>query len=397
MSSLARIANPEQNRCLVCGDRGVPVIADCGEAIVQCTELWPTRESARSAQRARIELVGCDHCGAVTNARFDSLRVGYDTNYENSQHFSPRFRAYAEQLAARLVADYGIRNGHVIELGSGKGEFLTLLCAVGENHGTGYDPTYDGESDAAGARIVFVKEPFGPRTATEPADLICCRHVFEHLDGPLGFLRKIRETIGDRRPTVLYLEVPNGDFVLSDSGLWDIIYQHCSYFSAAALRWVVEAAGFNVVRCDTAFDDQFLFVEAVPRPHGSRDGTTPNQGSLANASTRAFSARYRRVVEGWRHRLDGWAAEGQHVALWGAGSKGVRFLDTVGGDRIRTVIDVNPRKCGSFLPGSAHLVSAPESLVETPPDRVIVINAGYADEIRQRLRKLGLRSEVHTV
>jgi hypothetical protein len=221
--------------------------------------------------------------------------------------------------------------------------------------------------------------------------------VLEHLDYPLQFLRKIREAIGSHRRTVLYLEVPNGDFVLSDNGLWDIIYQHCSYFSAAALRWVVEAAGFHVMRIGTAFDNQFLFVEAVPSSGGSPLRTAAADATLAGTSARSFPTRYRRVVDGWRRRLNAWAADGDHVALWGAGSKGVRFLNTVGVERIRTVVDVNARKWGSFLPGSGHRVSAPESLVHTPPDRVIVMNAVYAEEIRERLGELGLRPELHTV
>src|SRR5262249_47184679 len=147
----------------------------------------------------------------------------------------------------------------VVEIGSGKGEFLRLLCARGPCSGTGYDPTYVGPERAADADVTFVVDYYGPRYAHLPADFVVCRHVLEHVPAPRTFLGGIRRALGDR-DAAMYLEVPNGGFVLSEAGVWDFIYPHVSYFSPAGLRRVVTAAGFEVTDVGTSFGDQYLWV-----------------------------------------------------------------------------------------------------------------------------------------
>jgi len=58
------------------------------------------------------------------------------------------------------------------------------------------------------------------------------------------------------------------------------------------------------------------------------------------------------------------------------------------------VVDVNPRKQGTFLPGSGHPVVAPETLLETRPDLVVAMNGMYREEIQRRLSGLGLDIEL---
>ena len=56
---------------------------------------------------------------------------------------------------------------------------------------------------------------------------------------------------------------------------------------------------------------------------------------------------------------------------------------------INSVVDLNPRKHGSFVPGSGTPVVAPEALVEFSPDVVVLANPIYRDEVRSILADLG--------
>jgi hypothetical protein len=76
--------------------------------------------------------------------------------------------------------------------------------------------------------------------------------------------------------------------------------------------------------------------------------------------------------------------------IWGAGSKGVSFLDAQRPCPIRHAVDINPRKAGRFLPGSGAEVVPPEFLASYQPDRVILMNAIYRNEVSARLAELGL-------
>ena len=89
---------------------------------------------------------------------------------------------------------------------------------------------------------------------------------------------------------------------------------------------------------------------------------------------------------------------GKRVALWGAGSKGVTFLNSVpGASRIDTVIDINVRKQGKFVPGTGQRVSSPEIIAAERLDQIIIMNPNYVEEIRAKILKLGSKAKIIAV
>ena len=84
--------------------------------------------------------------------------------------------------------------------------------------------------------------------------------------------------------------------------------------------------------------------------------------------------------------------------IWGAGSKGVAFLTTLGvGDGLAYAVDINPHKHGFFMPGTGHEVVSPAYLREGLPDVVVVMNEIYEVEIRRKLAEMGLAPELLSV
>jgi SAM-dependent methyltransferase len=395
--------------CLVCGaGEGEPVL-DLAAVPVLSTELHRSADAALKAARGDLQLVYCRRCTAITNRAFRTTDVEYGQAYENSQMFSPRFRAYVEDLCRHLADRYDLAGRHVVEVGSGKGEFLTLLCALAGSRGTGFDPTYfpdgggAGDDGGEGPPVVFVPEMFDEHSLVDPPDLVCFRHVLEHLDDPVGVLQMIGRGMGDR--SALYVEVPNAAFTFTDTGLWDLIYQHCSYFTGGALEHALHAAGFQVVELRSVFDDQFLAAEAVPRTVDD-DSVTEHRGDAGReveGDALAAGARFAQLIEGWRTDLAAKQRAGERVALWGAGAKGVTYLNLVAPadagatHPVSHVVDVNVRKHGYHLPGTGHRVEAPASLIDARPDLVIVTNPVYASEISAELAGLGVQTGIETL
>jgi hypothetical protein len=96
-----------------------------------------------------------------------------------------------------------------------------------------------------------------------------------------------------------------------------------------------------------------------------------------------------------RRRIGESRARGGGVVLWGGGSKAVALLTTLGLDlEIQRVVDINPRKHGSFLPGTGQEVVGPEALRADPPALVIVMNRIYRHEIEKSLRALEIDAEL---
>lgn len=388
-----RSADERSAQCLACGAAELRHLLDADDVPALVGALWPSEAAAREVRTGRMELACCTACSHVSNIAFDGGLVSYDAGYDNSLHYSPTFQRYAEQLAARLLRDHDLRGRTILEIGSGKGEFLRLLCAGGRNRGLGYDPTYSGESDSDG--VTFVRGLYPLDGTGEAFDLVVARHVLEHLERPYDLLAGLRRAAGDREVGV-YLEVPNGEFTMSPAGQWDLIYPHVSYFTATSLRRLVERAGFEVTRSGTAFDGEFLYVEAEPSVRAATpvgDSTDEVQASVDHAL--AFASGYRSTVRAWQDRLSVTGAPAAGAALWGAGAKGATFLNTVGRDsRIVAVVDVNPRKWGRYVPGTGHIVGAPDDLPAHEVDTVVITNASYRNEIRDRLSELGISADV---
>ena len=102
--------------------------------------------------------------------------------------------------------------------------------------------------------------------------------------------------------------------------------------------------------------------------------------------------------EGFGRRFARPAVDGRRLAIWGAGSKGVTFLNAIPcGREIDAVIDINLRKHGRFVPGTAQEVRGPEALEGRDLDTVLVLNPLSEDEIRASLSDRGVRAEVLVV
>ena len=126
--------------------------------------------------------------------------MAYNPAYENSLHHSPRFATYAHELAERLIGRYGVRDGRIVEIGAGEGNFLSMLCELGGNVGVGYDPSHDpARTKVVTSDRVRIVADYFPIGGLRDADLVVCQHVLEHLADPAGLLHGVRESVGPTR------------------------------------------------------------------------------------------------------------------------------------------------------------------------------------------------------
>jgi len=323
--------------------------------------------------------------GFIENAAFDENSAVYDDTYQNSQAHSPHFLAHMQAVLALLKAQFPA-NSKLVEVGCGKGDFLTLIIDDGHFDATGYDATYEGTNPRIEKRYLTAKDHI-------KADIVVLRHVLEHIQQPHHFLRMLHAVFDG---AYIYIEVPSFEWIEANQTFFDITYEHVNYFTTPALS----ALFGNTTRASgKLFTDQYHYVIAnlididagFDQAYASQEWETlPFEAIFPNLISKIAA-------------LAKHAQTKRHVYVWGAATKGCMFLvhcHRLGKlvDQIKFAVDVNPHKVGRFLPVSLVNIESPEALLEslTNEDLILIANPNYADEIASWLTARGF-GNVETV
>lgn len=359
--------------------------------------LLPTREEALSYPCGDVRLAFCKGCGFILNIAFDEKLTEYSGRYEETQAYSPTFNSFHDKLAHTLIQRHQLHGKELIEIGCGKGEFLRLLCSLGNNRGLGFDPGYSearGQSQGTtGFRVI--RDFFSEKYTDQTADFVACKMTLEHIPTPGAFLGAAVSTV--RKDGSLFIQVPESMRIVRDCAFEDIYYEHCSYFSAGSLGRLFRRLGLRVLSTEIEYDGQYLTVEGAFPDGRSFDAPEPQFDDLGDlaAQVSSFRVRMSAKLQEWHGHLARWKADGKKVVIWGSGSKGVSFLTGVpGADIVSHAVDINPYRHGYFMPGTGQSIVGPEQLREIRPDAVVVMNRIYLREITSQIGGLGLTPEV---
>ncbi len=358
--------------------------------------LWFSAAEAKSAVVASIVLQACQSCGFVENRVFSDRLVDYVGDYDVSLIHSTVFKNFLEQTARRLIDRYDLRSVNIVELGCGRGDFLRQICSRGGNRGFGFDPSLNEASvfQMGEGHISLFPTFFGTADVHIDADFVCALGVLDCIPNPVSFLSTVRTAIGQRIPAV-YFEVFNGERALARSASWSIHYESCNYWGPASLETAFARAGYRVLEISACYEnDEYLAIEAVP-VNATLDSLSHTHEYTAFPTN--FQAKHDSDRDNWIAKLEAISNLGGRVAVWGTGGKGTSFLSRVPAALIDVVIDINPRRQGSYTPVSGHRIEAPDALANRDPTLVVVTNPIYLDEVKQALRSMGIRSETQVL
>jgi hypothetical protein len=379
---------------VACGSASLRSFFELRSVPTQDGVLWQSAEEARSAPVGDIDLRLCEVCGYIGNVRYDPLLVRF-VGYDVSLDHSPSFQRFLDGLCKGLVEKYSLCDRTVIDIGCGTGRFLRTLCKLGDNHGVGFDPSWSGEPrETTGGGIEFIAEAYSERQLCREAHLISFRHVLDIVDRPDALLALVRRAALGNPETVLYCEVPNALRTFDDLIVWNVVYEHRSWFTAASLSNFFERSGFAVLEAAPCWQGEYVGLEArVAEPHvRALDRAAHDRIS---SSIDRFGAAFTTVVEECRARLDEVEQSGRTVAAWGAGARAITFfaLYPEAARLVPTIVDINRKRQGLYLPRTAHQVGAPEQLADLQPDTILITNPTYEAEIVAQTRELGLNSD----
>ena len=381
-----------ESLCPVCHSGNVTHIFSKPSMPKYNLERHRNRECALAAQRGDLDYYLCLACGFAFNAAFDSADMDYAIDYESSRAYSGFFSAYLDRICHDINQAWSATNKCVVEVGCGDGQFLLKLREKYHITGYGFDASFGTEHIQHSYEDVhFIQGLYGPERLSSLTDILILRHILEHQKDPHLFLDPILATTTPM--TRLYVEVPAWEWIVDHHQIHAFHYEHCSYFSQYALELALRSHHFYADRISFCFAGEYL------QYFGTRHGPFQSRRARDNArkaviqKTELFKRAVPKILEGLRSQLD---ALLPHAVLWGAAGKGTTLLNIldVGHGQLEYVVDSNPRRHNTFIPGTGQQVVAPEFLQELRPDYVLLTNSNYTAEISSQLATMNVRAEI---
>lgn len=382
---------PSPVACRLCGQVGPGSRRAFGDAAI-AHKMYPAHSDVADDVFPFV-LEQCGQCGFIQvrdPIPAERLYRAYNFNF-SSWKFEPHLEAEVAELVQR------VRPTVAIDIGCNDGRFLHRLREECGARVIGVEPNPVPAMLARGRGIEVFNDEITDSLAsairqTDVRSVVICRQVLEHLNSPLEVLERINRILP--RGGHLLLDVPDVTSCLEAgdaSILWE---EHINYFTRDSLSRLVGLAGFEVEWTGAyEFSGGCVAVLAnkVREPLSQAHDLAPLDVGLLDRFGGKMD-QYRQSFVRW---VDGLRGTGASVVLYGAGVRGVTFLNRLGlADRIDAVVDDQLERQGMRVPGTHHTIVSLKSLGRTTGPRVylLAVNNESEDAVTSKLRAHGLGS-----
>jgi len=386
----------KDNLCKLCSSDNTHDFFSLPPTPTQDGNMAISEVAAIQVLKGDIQLRFCNFCGHIRNEGYEAHKVTFDA-YDFSNDHSPIFRNYVDTLTSRLIYEYDLKEKTILDIGCGDGYFLKEICKKGNNKGIGIDPgfNHDKEQLDINTNVQFIQDYYSEKYDNIKADFIACRLVIDLLDDPSAFISTIRKTIDYNPDTILYFEVPNALYTFKNRIVWNVVYEHATWYTPDSLALQFEACGFEVLQVAPCWNDEFIGIEVRSQAPSYAYKVPRSNKALATARCiKSFEEDYQLLKSNSQANIERIRNENLKTIAWGAGARAVVFFNIFDvKEEVSHIVDINTKRQGKFLPGSGQLIVAPAFTQTHQPDLIIITNPTYADEIKAQVHELGLDPE----
>lgn len=356
------------HRCRVCGAPLAiqPVLTY--RNMPGAAQYFPDADGISKDRGSDLDLYECLVCGLIQLAH---PPVPYYREVIRASAFSTEMRSFREKQLSEWVDRYQLNNQRILEIGCGKGEYLSLLKDAGVS-AIGLEYARSAIAHCRRQGLDVLRGFFSRPTQTLPVAPFVgfvSLNFMEHWPKPVDTLRAIRHNL--LPGGIGLVEVPNFDMILKEGLYSEFISDHLSYFTRETFTFALQRAGFEVLEAKIVWYD-YILSAVVRKRQGTDLSLLAIQQDKIGRTLRAF--------------IDRFPPRG--VAAWGAGHQALAALALAGlGGDIRYVVDSAPFKQGKFTPATHIPIVPPEHLNKDPVQAIIVMAASYSDEVARLIRE----------
>lgn len=303
------------------------------------------------------------------NTMFEEDLIKYDENYQNEQGYSEFFQNHLNKTYELIKKNAFLKGNKLVEVGCGKGKFLDIVKSDGFFDYEGYDNAYEGNDKLIHRRFLTEKDRVH-------ADVVVLRHTLEHIKSPYKFLKSLNVIFGN--DALIFIEVPQFDWIKENKVLFDFTYEHVNYFSTESLCSLFS----KVLNFGDFFEGQYQYCIAK-----LGDLNDEEWGDFEIATKISFDIE--EYYEQFKINTN-FLNNKKRIWVWGGATKGVLFLKHLSNlkpsifNKVVGVVDISPQKQKLYTPATKIRIISDTQMFEElqKGDVVLVANPNYYSEIK---------------
>ena len=343
----------------------------------------------------------CDKCHLVQLSDFSDSSEIFNEQYAYFSSFSESWLRHAKNYTDLMVQRFGLNeDSQVVEIASNDGYLLQYFKEKGVPV-LGIEPSANCAEVAVHKGIPTEIKFFNTKTAQELkkqnklADLLLGNNVLAHVPDPNDFVEGLK--IALKPQGVITMEFPHLLRLLQEGQFDTMYHEHFSYLSFSIVEKLFAKHGlvlFDVEELPTHGGSLRIYArhqENAGLPVSERVGKLKQREMDHGLDAHKTYLHFGEKVEAEKKALLRFLKEsrmaGKSVVGYGAPAKGNTLLNYCGvtTDLIEYTVDASPHKQGHFLPGSHIPIYAPDKIMETKPDYVLILPWNIKDEIMKQM------------
>ena len=321
----------------------------------------------------------------VQNVRFQPPLMIYDEYYQNEVSHSEFSKNHLHTVYS-IIKSHFPNGGKLVEVGCGKGAFLNIVKSDKHFEYEGYDTAYEGSD-------TYIHSLYLTEDDRINADIVVLRHTLGHIQSPHKFLKLLNIIFGD--DALIFIEVPQFDWIKVNRVLFDLSYEDVNYFSTKSLCSLFS----NINDCGDFFEGQYQYCLA------KLGALSEKEWSEFELTSKWFDFNVDDFYENFNSSVD-FLNNKKRIWIWGGGTNGILFLKHLSNlrplifEKIVGVVDINPKKQLFFTPSTKiRIISDFQMHKESEEgDVVLVMNPNYYGEIVESIGSaLSHTVEIHSI
>ena len=345
--------------CRLCASKRTELLINLDGFPKAAQHFISSLEQIEEDQPITLKVCQCIDCGLI---QLKNDPVSYYKDVITAASLSEGSKENLVNEWRPFIEKYNILGKDAIEVGSGKGDFLEVLERLDVN-AYGIEHSRENINECKKKKLNVEKAYLTELSEAynKKYSLVVCNNFLEHQPETKNNLSCLRNLVSD--DGVIYISVPNVDYLLEKNCLYEFVADHLVYFTEKTLRKAMEINGFSLLESYKKNNGNDLVVIAKPETRINIDGAIEAVSDIVKSIQKEVN-KYK------------------NVAIWSAGHRALALMAIAKLEKIKYVIDSASFKQGRFTPILHKKIISPEDFINIKCDLLIIMLPGnYAEQV----------------